>query len=122
MQPPCWTTLRRIRKDVRAKGYAAIQDELDYGIVSVALPVFGPEGEIVAAASCSDVTSRLDKSELVQKRLPVLRQAVRKMESTLAQHPELANSVGSVASDFARTRAVERVGQARPSPRAARRS
>ena len=47
--------LRRILKDVRTKGYAAIQDELDYGIVSVALPIFGPGGHIVAAANCSDV-------------------------------------------------------------------
>ena len=54
-------TLRRILKDVRAKGYAAIQDELDYGIVSVSLPIFGPHGRIVAAANCSDVTNRLDR-------------------------------------------------------------
>jgi IclR family pca regulon transcriptional regulator len=37
-------SLRKILKDVRTKGYAAIQDELDYGIVSVALPIFGPHG------------------------------------------------------------------------------
>src|SRR5688500_12181932 len=115
------STLRRILKDVRAKGYAAIQDELDYGIVSVALPIFGPGGQIVAAANCSDVTNRLDKNAMIQKRLPVLRQAVRKIESTLAQYPELANSVESVPSDYARTRAVERVGQARPLQRAATR-
>jgi IclR family pca regulon transcriptional regulator len=107
-------TLRRILKDVRLKGYAAIQDELDYGIVSVALPIFGPSGQIVAAANCSDVTNRVDKNGMIQKRLPVLRQAVRRIESTLAQYPELANSVGSVPSDLARTRAVERVGPARP--------
>lgn len=115
-------TLRRILKDVRAKGYAAIQDELDYGIVSVALPIFGPGGHIVAAANCSDVTSRLDRNGMIQKRLPVLRQAVRKIESTLAQYPELANSVGSVASDYARPRAVERVVNVRSIARAALRT
>jgi IclR family pca regulon transcriptional regulator len=114
-------TLRRILREVRSRGYAAIQDELDYGIVSVALPIFGPNGQIVAAANCSDVTNRLDKNAMIQKRLPVLRQAVRKIESTLAQYPELANSVASVPSDYARTRAVERVAQSRPLPRAARR-
>ena len=41
--------LRRILKEVRTKGYAAIQDELDYGIVSVALPIFGPHGRIVGS-------------------------------------------------------------------------
>jgi IclR family pca regulon transcriptional regulator len=111
--------LRRILKETRSKGYASVQDELDYGIVSVAVPIFGPSGQIVAAANCSDVTSRLDKNGMIQKRLPALRQAVRKIESTLAQYPELANSVTAVATDYSRTRAVERVGQARPPQRAA---
>ena len=119
--------LRRILKDVRTKGYAAIQDELDYGIVSCALPIFGPHGRIVAAANCSDVTNRLDRDTMIKKRLPVLRQAVRRIEGMLTQHPELTNSVESVASDYVRSRAVARVGPPaakleRPvSPRQARR-
>ena len=103
--------LRRILKDVRTKGYAAIQDELDYGIVSVALPIFGPHGRIVAAANCSDVTNRLDRETMIKKRLPVLRQAVRRIEGMLTQHPELTNSVESVGSDYGRSRGVARVGQ-----------
>ena len=87
--------LRRILKDTRAKGYTAIEDELDYGIVSVALPIFAPDGTVVAAANCADVTTRLNKSEIVQKRLPALRQAVRRIEGMLTQYPELANSVAS---------------------------
>ena len=105
--------LRRILKEVRTKGYAAIQDELDYGIVSVALPIFGPHGRIVAAANCSDVTNRLDRDTMIKKRLPVLRQAVRRIEGMLTQHPELTNSVESVASDYVRSRGVARVGQPR---------
>ena len=103
--------LRRMLDDIRTKGYAAIQDELDYGIVSVALPIFGPNGQVVAAANCSDVTNRVDKEGIVEQRLGVLRQAVRRIEGTLAHHPELANSVESVASDLVRTRAVARVGR-----------
>jgi IclR family transcriptional regulator, pca regulon regulatory protein len=106
--------LRRILKEVRTKGYAAIQDELDYGIVSCALPIFGPHGRIVAAANCSDVTNRLDRDTMVKKRLPVLRQAVRRIEGMLTQHPELTNSVESVASDYVRSRGVARVGQPTP--------
>ena len=104
--------LRRILRDVRTKGYAAIQDELDYGIVSVALPIFGPHGRIVAAANCSDVTNRLDRDTMIKKRLPVLRQAVRRIEGMLTQHPELTNSVESLASDYARSNGVARVGEA----------
>lgn len=87
--------LRRILRETRAKGYTSIQDELDYGIVSVALPIFGPDGTVVAAANCADVTTRLNSKEIVQKRLPALRQAVRRIEGMLTQYPELANSVAS---------------------------
>jgi IclR family pca regulon transcriptional regulator len=86
-------TLKKIMKQVRAKGYCVIQDELDYGLVSVALPIFGPTGDVVAAANCSDVSNRFDKDALVEKRLPTLRNAVRRIESMLSQFPELADSV-----------------------------
>ena len=89
------TVLRRILKDTRAKGYTSIEDELDHGIVSVALPIFSADGTIVAAANCADVTTRLNKTEIVQKRLPALREAVRRVEGMLRQYPELANSVAS---------------------------
>jgi IclR family transcriptional regulator, pca regulon regulatory protein len=113
--------LRKILKDVRTKGYAAIQDELDYGIVSVALPIFGPHGRIVAAANCSDVTNRLDRDTMIKKRLPVLRQAVRRIEGMLTQHPELTHSVESIASDFVRTDAMARVAPPLPEALRARR-
>jgi IclR family pca regulon transcriptional regulator len=114
-------SLKKILKDVRTKGYAAIQDELDYGIVSVALPIFGPHGRIVAAANCSDVTNRLDRDTMIKKRLPVLRQAVRRIEGMLTQHPELTHSVESIASDFVRTDAMARVAPAIPEALRARR-
>lgn len=101
--------LRRILKEIRECGYATIQDELDYGIVSVALPIFGPTGRIVAAANCADVTNRIDRDSMVSQRLPALRHAVRRIEGMLAQHPELMHSVESVAPDYVRTRPVARV-------------
>jgi hypothetical protein len=39
---------------------------------------------------------------------------VRRIEGMLTQHPELVNSVESVASDYARTHGVARVGQPLP--------
>jgi IclR family transcriptional regulator, pca regulon regulatory protein len=114
-------SLRKILKEVRAKGFAAIQDELDYGIVSVSVPIFGPHGRIVAAANCSDVTNRLDRDTMIKKRLPVLRQAVRRIEGMLTQHPELTHSVESVATDYNRGRAVARVGQPAPAAKPTKR-
>jgi len=46
---------------------------------------------------------------MIKKRLPVLRQAVRRIEGMLTQHPELTHSVESIASDFVRTDAMARV-------------
>jgi len=85
--------LRRLFKSIREKHIAAVEDELDYGLVSVALPIFGPTGQIVAAANCSDVTNRFNKEAITEKRLPTLRRAVRRIENMLAQFPELAASV-----------------------------
>jgi hypothetical protein len=51
---------------------------------------------------------------MIKKRLPILRQAVRRIEGMLTQHPELTNSVESVASDYVRPRAVARVGAPLP--------
>ena len=80
---------------------------------------------MVGAANCSDVTSRLDKEAMIEQRLPILRQAVRRIEGTLVQHPELAHSVESVGADYARTPVIARVGssarEVRTNHRASRR-
>lgn len=100
--------LRQILKTVRTHGYAAVRDELDYGIVSVALPIFGRQGRVVAAANCSDMTNRLDVGTIVARRLPTLRQAVLRMEGMLAQHPEIEGSLESVTTDHVRVPPVAR--------------
>jgi IclR family pca regulon transcriptional regulator len=88
--------LRRILEQVRAAGYATVRDELDIGLVSVAVPIMGPNGRVVAAANSSDVTNHVDQQALVDKRLPALRQTVRRIEHALVRHPELAHSVESI--------------------------
>jgi hypothetical protein len=67
------------------------------------------------------VTQRISKAGLVAKRLPVLRQAVRNIESTLTRYPELANSVEGVVSDYRRFAAVARVHHLPVEPKRARR-
>jgi hypothetical protein len=48
---------------------------------------------------------------MIRDRLPVLRQAVRRIEGMLAQYPELTNSVTAVGADYLRLPAVARVRQ-----------
>jgi IclR family pca regulon transcriptional regulator len=104
--------LRQILKQIRVRGYASSQGELEYGIVAAALPIFGPHRRVVAAAGCSDVTTRLDAETMVARRLPALRRAVQRIESMLVQHPELERSVESVTAEYI-PRALARVRAAR---------
>lgn len=104
--------LRQILQTVRTSGHAAVRDELDYGIVAVALPIFGREGRVVAAANCADFTNRLDIGTIVARRLPALRRAVLRIEGMLAQHPEIEGSLESVTSDHVRISTVTRAKRA----------
>ena len=90
--------LRQILTKCRKDGFASVQDELDYGIVSVAVPVFGTDGTILAAINCSTATTRVNRDEMVATRLPELRDAARKIEVELRRYPILAHSIRSEAS------------------------
>jgi IclR family pca regulon transcriptional regulator len=91
-------TLRKILRQVRRQGYASIQDELDYGIVSVAVPVRSPDGTVVAAINCSTATTRVNEAEMVRTRLPPLRNAVGAIELELRRYPVLLHSILGVGA------------------------
>jgi IclR family pca regulon transcriptional regulator len=86
--------LKEILKDVRRSGYASVQDELDYGIVSLAVPVLDQDGTVLAAINCSTSTSRIGQEEMIATRLGPLREAARHIEDQIRRHPILAHSVG----------------------------
>lgn len=85
--------LRAILKKTRKQGYAAIQDELDYGIVSVSVPVFDDTGAVLAAINCSTATTRVNQSEMVKTRLPFLQKASKQIEIELRRYPILVHSI-----------------------------
>ena len=87
------STLRTILTKVREERFAAIEDELDYGVVSVAVPIFNSDNQVVAAVNCSTSTARTDKVEMIESRLPILREAARTIEIELRRYPMLAHSM-----------------------------
>ncbi len=87
------TELRKRLRQVRTQGYDSAQDELDYGIVSIAVPVFANDRQIVAAINCSTSTTRISQDELVKTRLPLLREAARQIEDALQRWPFLSHSL-----------------------------
>ena len=85
--------LRRRLKAARVQGYDSAQDELDYGIVSLAVPVFDADRQIAAAINCSTSTTRVSRDELVKTRLPLLQNAAREIEDALRRWPFLSHAL-----------------------------
>jgi IclR family pca regulon transcriptional regulator len=82
-----------ILSEVKKSEYAVIQDELDYGLISISVPILDENGRALAAINCSTSTSRVSKEELVRTRLPMLRNAARFIETGLHRQPYLLRSV-----------------------------
>ncbi|MDX2273986.1 MAG: IclR family transcriptional regulator C-terminal domain-containing protein [Hyphomonadaceae bacterium] len=78
---------------VRENGFDSACDELDFGIVSVAVPVFDKDRRITSAINCSTMPTRISEDELVRTRLPLLQQAAREIQTALIQRPYLSHSL-----------------------------
>lgn len=85
--------LKKLLRAARADGYASAQDELDYGIVSVAVPVFDADRQVAAAINCSTSTTRISREELVATRVPLLQRAAREIEEALRRWPFLSHAL-----------------------------
>lgn len=85
--------LRKILKDVRRNEYALTHDELDYGIVSLAVPIRAGTEDVIAAINCSTSTSRTDPTEMLDTRIDALRSAARAIEIELRRYPTLVHSI-----------------------------
>ena len=52
--------LRAILGTIRKNGFHLAQDDLDIGAYSIAVPIWGPHGDVVAALSVAGPNARLD--------------------------------------------------------------
>jgi IclR family transcriptional regulator, pca regulon regulatory protein len=84
--------LTRLIDDCRRTGYSAVEDELAYGVVAVAVPVHDQHGRVVAALNSSSHSRKVTKSGIVRERLAMLRQASRSISAELARVPGLSLS------------------------------
>jgi IclR family pca regulon transcriptional regulator len=85
--------VRSALERARREGYSAVQDQLEYGSIAIAVPVMDPQGRIIAAINCSTETSQVDMDTLVATRLPVLRRAAGEIAGALRRHPALVHSI-----------------------------
>lgn len=64
---------------VRAQGYAVIDQELEIGLRSIAVPIRNGNGHVVAAINVGAPASQVSADELTQRILPVLQAAAQEM-------------------------------------------
>lgn len=79
--------------EIREKGYCSVLSELDYGLVSLAVPVFDDNGHVLAAINCSTAASRIAQDEMVRTRLPLLKIASQRIQEDLNKWPVLRHAL-----------------------------
>jgi IclR family pca regulon transcriptional regulator len=84
--------LRQLIEECRRSGYSAVEDELAYGVVALAVPVFDQNGRVVAALNSSSHSRRITKAKLVRERFTMLQQVSRQISADLAGVPGLSLS------------------------------
>lgn len=85
--------LKRIFQSVKAKGYAAVEDQIEFGSIAVAVPVRDMKGRVFAAINCSADTSRTSLETLVATRVPKLLAAASQIEDATSRYPALIHSI-----------------------------
>ena len=86
LTPHTLTTITSIMKEIEfvgRHGYAIIDEELEIGIRSIAVPIRNARGEMVAAMSLSVSTSRMTREGVVEHLLPELERARRHLAALL---------------------------------------
>lgn len=68
---------------VRAQGYALVDQELELGLRSIAVPVRSVRGRVLAAMNIGVQAGRVSPSEMIHNLLPVLQQAARSLTPLL---------------------------------------
>ena len=75
--------LRDLLADVRKRGYAVCDEELELGVRSLAVPVRDVEGRTMGALSIVSATSRRSLDNMVEQLLPELERARRMLSAIL---------------------------------------
>ncbi|MGA0935442.1 MAG: IclR family transcriptional regulator domain-containing protein [Pseudohongiellaceae bacterium] len=87
--------LKTILANVKKQQFSATDGELDFGVVSVAVPVFNEENRVIASVSCSTASARLPQEEMIERVVPLLSEAAKDIEFELRRCPMLAHSIMS---------------------------
>jgi IclR family transcriptional regulator, pca regulon regulatory protein len=84
--PKTITQVPEIRKailQVRKRGYAIVDEELEAGLRSIAVPVLTRSNRVVAAINVGTHISRVDRATLIHRCLPALREGAQSLRDVL---------------------------------------
>lgn len=84
--------LRQLIDECRRNGYSAVEDELAYGVVALAVPVLDQKGRVVASLNSSSHSKKITKAKLVRERLTMLQTVSRQISADLSNLPGLSLS------------------------------
>jgi IclR family transcriptional regulator, pca regulon regulatory protein len=93
-------------RQVRRQGYATIVDQLFYGVTSLTVPIFDPNGETIAALNTSTYTEQMSTEDLVKTRLSELRRSAEELRRMIAAHPALQQALLTTTPQWQLTAAV----------------
>ena len=84
--------LMKLVEECRRVGYSAVEDELAYGVVAVAVPVYDQSRRVVAALNTSSHSKKISKAKLVRERLALLQELSEQISRELLRVPGLSLS------------------------------
>lgn len=91
--------LRHELEQIRNRGYSTVFGELEPDVASVAVPIFGAQGSVVAAINASTYTSRLREDGAISSLLEHLTRAADRISSALRSSPHLALNLQNEMED-----------------------
>ena len=77
------TQLKKAILQVRKDGYAIVNEELEAGLRSIAVPVSTRSNQVVAAINVGTHVSRVDRATLINQCLPTLQEGARALRNVL---------------------------------------
>lgn len=72
-------------KKVRERGWAGVDQQLEEGLRSIAVPIRNAEGKVIAAMNCSAHAGRISREKLQHEYLPLLLDAADKISKSVAK-------------------------------------
>lgn len=75
--------LKQRLAEVRANGYACVEEELELGLQSVAVPIMDRTGRVIGAMNVSGHASRYASDDMLETFLPPLRRAAEQINQAL---------------------------------------